>query len=134
MLRRNLSARTSPYFRALCTVDEVVGKAVYISGPKVGDLYPVRLAYPSDETKMPVVGFVVHKYSTTECLVQQHGRMSGVFSGLAVGRYNAQEDGEIDVLAPPAGSGGYAWVQAVGFAMDEDVFYVSPSMDIIIRH
>jgi hypothetical protein len=111
----------------------VVGKAVYSSGPKIGDLYQVRLADPTDETKMPVVGFVVRKPSATECIVQWSGELKDVFTGLTIGRYNAHEDGDIDKLAPVAGGSGYAWVQAVGFAMTEDIFYVDPSMDIIIR-
>ena len=133
MLRRNQSARTSPYFRALCTSAELVGRWVYSSGPKVGDLHQVRLADPSDETKMPIVGLVVKKLSETECIVQSHGRVEGVFSGLAIGRYNGWEDGEMDPLAPPVGLYGYAWVQAVGNALSDDVFYANPSMDITIR-
>lgn len=117
----------------MCTAAEAVGKTVYISGPMVGDHFQVRLSDPTDAAKMPVVGFVVKKLSADECIVQQHGQMPDVLSGLSLGRYNAQEDGDIHPSAPAVGVNGYAHVQAVGYAVAENVFFIQPSMDISIR-
>ncbi len=134
MERINSPQRQAEFFRGLCTAVETIGKMVYVSGPKVGSAVPVRLAEPEDGDKMPSIGVVVYKFSATECLVQQSGQVSGIFSGLEEGKtYKVGTSGSIQRLAPVAGVGGYAWVQFIGHAVSEDVLYLSPEMQMAKR-
>jgi len=128
------SPQRADFFRGSCIASENIGSLVYISGPKVGGLVPVRVVDPEDEAKMPSAGLIIHKFSQTECMVQQSGPVNGVFTGLEEGKtYKAGTAGVLRRLAPVAPPGGYAMVQFVGHAVAGDVFHLSPEMRLAKR-
>ncbi len=95
---------------------------VYVSGPKVGSLFQVRLADPLDDAKMPGCGIIIKKNGATECFVQLGGNVTGVFTTLEPGKtYKVGEDGEIIRVTPIPGILGYSMVQFVGIALSADV-------------
>lgn len=80
-----------------CPAGIQVSQGVYISGSLAVDLCD-----PSDSTKMPAVGFVVSKPTTTTCLVQKNNELGG-FSGLVPGTrywFDATTPGGITRVTP----------------------------------
>lgn len=58
-------------FEANCSINEVVGDAVYLSGSNT-----VAKANASDISTSPVIGFIVEKPTSTSCVVQTEGEFS----------------------------------------------------------
>lgn len=137
MRLRNATAGSDaqPVFKGSCTAAEVVGRAVYISGPESGGVFPVRLARCDDWSTMPAVGIIIEKPTTTTCYVQQVGRLpSGTVSGLERGKtYKVGYSGLLVKLAPAPGIGGFSIVQFIGLAMDSDEFHVSPDYQLKVN-
>lgn len=108
-----------------CTADETVGDLVYLSGPPVAGRDQVRRADPSNSSKMPAVGIIVHKLSDTSCWVQWLGETASIFSGLTPGKnYFVGADGKI--AATPTRHASGRFMQAVGVATSSNRFYVRP--------
>lgn len=135
MNRRRSSVEASPIVRATCTAAEVVGSLVYLAGPEVDGVIPVRLASCHDFDRMPAIGVVVAKLNDLEAHVRRWGVARGLWAGLEPGRtYKVGIDGAISRFAPAAGVVGYACVQFIGVAESGDSLCVEPEFDLKIRH
>lgn len=116
-----------------CTPAEVVGDFVYISSPKVADRDQVRKADPSDYDKLPAVGVIISKPSSTTCLVQWMGETPAIFSGLSAGElYFLGADAKLAEV-PPAPVSKDMFVQVVAVALSEDRAYVRPEGNLTLR-
>jgi len=104
---------------AVCTVAEVVGDLVYISGAKVGSDYSVRTVDNTLVTKMPAIGVIIAKPTPTKAVVQLQGETS-VFSGLTPGTtYWVGDTGQPTGTPPvPSGPGARKYWQSIGVATD----------------
>lgn len=109
-----------------CTSDEVVGNFVYLYSVDVDGIYNVRKASCDYIDKMPSIGVVIKKNSSTECFVQTSGVVRDVFSDLSFGKtYKIDNDGGITDLAPSPGVNGYSMVQFIGLSYDVDSLSLS---------
>jgi hypothetical protein len=59
--------------RANCDAADAVGDFVYVTGPSVSGRYQVTRVNVGDAAKMPAVGIIVRKQTSTRCTVQTHG-------------------------------------------------------------
>lgn len=117
-------------FEVDCPSDLQVRDWVYVTGPAVAGRYQVAKADVSDPLKVPAVGLVTEKPTSTTAVVFWEGEVNG-FSGLAPRRvYYLQPDGAI-ALTPPSGGGFY--VQRVGTALDSNVLLVALNLGLIKR-
>jgi hypothetical protein len=69
-------------FLANCLFGDLVGDVVYITGPKVGNLYQVSRVDIDDPAKAVGKGVIIEKTSSTECTVRRAGIILGVYTGL----------------------------------------------------
>ena len=113
-------------FNAECTVDEAIGNVVYIYGTKIGSLYRVRNADIDDISKMPAVGIVVRKPSSTECVVQVSGIAKSVLTGLTPNSYLFADTGSsLTQIRPSNPISGIRFIQIVAQAISDT--------DILVR-
>lgn len=70
------------FVSAACDVADAVGDCVYVLGDRVGGLYQVRKADPLNAAKMPAVGIITVKHTTTTCEVAISGLVEGTYAGL----------------------------------------------------
>jgi len=118
-------------FDADCPASIVVGDWVYSSGDIVAGVYQVAKADIADFDKLPAIGVVIEKPTTTTCVVKWEGYVD-VFAGLSAHRvYYLQQDGTINVTPPPGGAGYH--VQRVGVALDANVLLVTPNLHLTRR-
>jgi hypothetical protein len=71
---------------AFCLATDAVGDTVYIADAKVGDFYQVAKADIDDLAKMPGFGIIIHKSTSTQCIVQTSGIVRNVYTGLTPGK------------------------------------------------
>ena len=116
-----------------CTAAEDIGDFVCISGPQVSNRDQVRKADPSDYDKLPAVGVVISKSSSTTCLVQWMGETPALFSGLSAGEpYFLGADSRLAEV-PPVPTTQNMFVQVVAVALSEDRVYVRPEGNLTLR-
>ncbi len=109
-----------------CTSIEEVGRFVYLYSVDVDGTYNVRNASCDDIDKMPSIGVIIKKTSPVKCFVQTSGIVNDVFSGLVSGKtYKVDGSGDIVVLAPSPGIGGYSMVQFIGLALGDSSLNLS---------
>jgi len=122
-------ARNRPDFKlANCQAGDGVGSLVYIAGDRVGEYYQVATADPSDRDKMPAVGVIISKFTSTTCVVQTGGDVNGVYTGLTPGELLFTGDGGGLDDEMPVPSGGPRYVQTVGVSLANDVFRIAPDL------
>lgn len=124
------SALPTHAFWAACDATVTVGEWVYITGPSVSGRYQVARSDVSDYAKLPAVGVVVNKPSSTLCQVQWGGEVSGLGTLVPRRVYFLQSDSKIG-LGPPTGSGQY--VQRLGVALDESRLLVALNTSLVKR-
>lgn len=111
-----------PLFSAVCSAAESVGDGVYISGPLSGGLPTVSKVDITDPAKMPAVGIIESKSSSTECVVQTGDIIENLPFTLTTGKrvffVNAGLDSSI-----PGVAGDFA--QIAGTALDTDAILVA---------
>jgi len=113
-------------FSAQCLSSDAVGHVVYISGDKTGGFYQVTKVDIDDNNKMPALGIIVSKQSSTECTVQTSGRVESFTTGLTPNNYLFISTSSTLTQNRPANpSTGIRWIQIVAQAMS--------STDILIR-
>jgi hypothetical protein len=121
--------RSSPtIITAVCEAADIVGKFVYVRGDRVGNYYDVRTADPHAEAKMPAMGLIVSKLSTTLCRVQLSGEAKGFFTGLHPGKhvFVAADGGATQTpLTPPVGGFVFHQGPAVALAADTVMLFGS---------
>jgi hypothetical protein len=116
-----------------CSSSEAVGDFVYVSGPQVSNRDQVRKASPADYDKMPAVGVIISKSSSTTCLVQWMGETPPIFSGLSSGEtYFLGADARL-AERPPVPVSGYMFAQPIAVALAADRAYIRPENTIIQR-
>ena len=131
---RGLQLFTPQRFRADCLLSDVVGNAVYITGPVVAGVYQVSTADPQDAAKMPAVGVIVEKVSDTECFVQSVGELTDVYAGLTPGRQVFVEvGGTVGQTYPTAMVGGTVRIQYVGLALAADAVFLCPNFLLSVK-
>lgn len=113
---------------ASCEASDGVGSLVYIKGPPVGDKYTVETADPSDFNKMPAIGMIIQKPSSTECFIQFRGQVRGVYAGLTPGELLFVDDSGLLAADPPDPEAGTPkFMQNVGVSLADDVIELSPN-------
>ena len=129
--RKDLSA--SGRFYANCYASDAVGDAVYVVGDKVGDLYQVAKVDITDRNKMPAVGVIVDKLTSTECVVQVSGIWEGAFTGLTPNvPLFAGSSGQLVEARPPNPALGIQAIQSVARALSSTDVHISVTMPTIL--
>lgn len=121
------SAYTRP---ADCTVAEEVGDFVYISGDRVAGEDQVRKAIPSNDAKVPAIGVIISKPTTTTCVVQWDGETPSIFSGLTTGKTCYLGSNSKVATKPPTSLTGMI-TQIVGVAVDNDTLYLDMDSTLV---
>lgn len=119
------------FTEANCQPSDVVGDFVYISGPFSAPRWTVAKIDHNDDTKMPAIGVLIHKYTSTYCVVQWIGEVTNVYNGLTVGAVYFPTSNGI-ITHPPSTSGSnYAMVQRVGMAVASDILLLNGEINMI---
>ena len=112
--------------RANCLASDSVGNCVVITGSKIGDYYQVETMDPVLDGTDQAVAVITEKSSPTECVIQFHGLLSGVYSGLTAGkRLYVGIDGQL-THTPPSPAGGVLYLQLMGVAIDDEEVMLDP--------
>lgn len=119
-------------FNADCLAGDAVGNAVYITGDKVLGQYQVATVDPRDLLKIPAVGVIESKPSSTTCVVRYLGPLAS--SGRTpqkqqwVGLLGSLVEDKTTVTPLP---GGKVLIQQMGVALASDIILIQPQMPII---
>ena len=114
---------------ATCQATDQVGDLVHISGDSTGGLIQVTKVDITDYSKMPGVGAIVSKSSSTQCMILRYGILS--VTGLVPGKtYFVDFDGTPTATRPVAGVGQKVFVQVIGVAMDSSRLMFNPSFNL----
>jgi len=114
---------------ANCLSSDAIGDVVHISGDSVSGRVQVTKVDILDYSKMPGVGVIVSKASATDCMILRYGILN--VAGLLPGKtYFVGADGRPTNIPPVAPSGGKAFVQVVGVAMDSSRLLLNPSFNL----
>jgi len=118
---------------AECTAAESVGDIVCIADDPPNGLDIVAKADPSDFNKMPGVGIIIRKSSSTRCVVQWRGETPNLFTGLSSGEvYFVGTNSQLAEL-PPAPAGAPLFTQFMGVATAPTRFFVRPNDHMVRR-
>ncbi len=109
-----------------------VGDAVYIRGQANGH-YKVARADVGLYVKMPAIGIITQKWGFTDALVQLWGEVKNIYTGLTPGRSYFVDASGRPALTPPAPTGGRAYLQVIGVALDVGVLLVKPAESLSVR-
>lgn len=116
------------YWEADCIATDTAGDFVYITGSSVGGIRQVEKADVFDTSKMPAVGVIVLKRTTTRCVVQAFGEISAV--GLVPqARYWVGTDSRLASAFPPRPVGDIVVAQVVGVALDTTALMLRPDLN-----
>jgi len=114
-----------PILELDCPVEVVVGDLVYVAGSRVVDRVDI-----TSFAKMPCIGCVSSKTSSTKCIVKMSGFIEGVYSGLTPQKmYFVGSDGR-PAHPPPIPSLSPIFIQPIGVALDSTSLVLSPSMNL----
>lgn len=118
--------------RANCLATDEVEDCVRIRAPKSGGRFEVEKVDISVSGSLPMVAIVIKKYAATDCIIQFHGPMRGIYTGLAPNEVylvgtDARLAKEGDANYPAIGSD---FFQTVGVATSDDEFLIRPSLDV----
>jgi len=98
----------------------VVGEAVYVTGAAVGNRLQVARLDVTSSTDPPFAGVIVKDLGGGECIVQLHGTMRGILTGLTTGAfYFVDSDGTLSDT-PTVSS------HLVGQAVSDDIIIIDP--------
>lgn len=120
-------ATVTDTFDADCQATDAVGNLVY---SKADD--EVETIDITDTSKMPAVGIIWEKITSTTCVVLQFGpyEMPGLTPGT---RYYAGPLGTPTDTIPTAAPGGSAVLQVIGFALNTDELLLDPELQAHVR-
>jgi len=129
------------YFDADCPSAIAVGDFVFITGVSVGGVFQVDKAAPKSttllNTKMPALGVVLEKDTSTTCLVHTGpGIVSSTVLGVVLSpqsRYFVGFNGRISSSIPAPDAFGFALVQVVGVAVDSTKLLLAPNFHLVRR-
>jgi hypothetical protein len=117
---------------ASCLSSLSVGDFVYISGPSISGVYQVALADITDYNKMPAVGVITEKPTTTTCTLQWHGEIKNVYTGLTPHRVYFLDESARPSLSPPT-SPSTKYIQALGVALSSDTLLLTLEVQLTKR-
>jgi len=108
-----------------CLVTDVVGNFVYITGDRIESALQIETVNIEDLAKMPAIGIITEKLSSTKCRLQTSGIVEGVLSGLTPQeRYYIGTDGKATATPPEPGAGETFYIQYVGIAIASNALYL----------
>lgn len=114
---------------ANCQGTDQVGDMVYVSGDSIGGIIQVSKVDITDYSKMPGVGVIVSKSSSTQCVILRYGILSVL--GLIPGKtYFVDFNGAPTATRPVATGGQKVFVQVLGVAMDSSRMLFNPSFNL----
>ena len=117
---------------AICQPGNVVGDWVFLE--QANDPYTVDSADPSDLDKMPSVGVIVSKSTSTACKIQWRGMTEAIFTGLSIGKiYFLGSDSKLASQPPAPGVGESYYVQPVCIATSATTVDVQPDISLVKR-
>lgn len=119
-------------FVADCPVPVAVDDLVYVTGPSVLGVVQVGIVDITDRAKMPAIGIVIEKMTSTSCRVLTQGEVSSTITLIPGKRYFASDTGSITEIRPIPAVGGIAFVQPVGYAIDTNRLLFDPEKIPII--
>lgn len=119
---------------ALCLNSDIVGNLVFISADLSGSKYVVETADPTDFSKMPAIGMIISKSSSTDCVVQFRGRITGLYSGMTPGSMQFVGDTGRLVATPPVPSVSQRkFMQVMGVALGASIVGLEPDLTLARR-
>jgi len=104
-----------------------VGDVVYISGDKIGSYYQVDKADIYTIIKMPAIGVIIQKYTSTTGRILCSGEVTGIYAGLTPGKMlfvNAAS--RLDEAAPGSPTTGIVNVQPLAYSLSSDTIFLKP--------
>ena len=115
-------------FPANCLATDAVGDCVYSNLDVVAGIYQVTKVDPNDETKMPAVGLIISKSTDTDCIVKMSGLVEGIYGAMDLRKtLYVDIDGGLTQALPLALPGDRMFIQAMGMAVDDGAFVLTPS-------
>jgi len=115
--------------RANCLATDSVMDCVRITGSKVSNRFQVTKVDPTNPGEDQAIGIIIKKYDPTTCVVQFHGPMRGVYTGLAPGkRYWIDTNARLTTAIGTPAIGGVFYLQMMGVATDDEEILVDPHM------
>jgi hypothetical protein len=119
---------------ANCLASDNAGDAVYVTGDRVGTRYQVTKVDISDVTKMPAIGVILEKTSSTECVVVTSGEVEGVYTGLTAGGLLFLDAAGTIAQSPPVPAPLQTlFLQSMGIALDSSVILLAVDFRIVRR-
>jgi hypothetical protein len=116
--------------QAVCNPLVSIGDWVYIAGERAGtNVYTVDRADIMDHAKLPAVGVVTRKMTTTECEVQYGGPLTVMTVLVPHHVYFLDVAGQLTDTAPAVGN-----VQRVGVAFASDVLLIALNLMLVKRN
>ncbi len=113
LVRRRTDAREVD-----CVATDAVGDLVYVTGANA-----VTRVDPMLTAKMPAIGIIVKKPSSTRALVQFSGAMTALGTLTAGQRYYVGDSGQLSATPPPGP--GRRYVQPAGIALAPNVLMLN---------
>lgn len=120
-------------FGAWCFNTDVIGRAVYIMGPKVGALYQVTSVDYENPLRMRAIGIIVAKSTAQKCTVMTSGIISNIYTGytedhaLFVGFSGMLQDGP-----PERPSSGVRISQMMAIVLSSTDIFVCPQLPTVL--
>ena len=122
---------TGRYFKANCAGTDLVGDFVRVTGETGGDA-DVEKVDVTDPLKMPAIGVINNKLTTTTCVVVCIGELDG--TGLVAGQtYYVGTDARIAASAPTPVPPAPAVTQDIGIALTSTRIFLRLSLPRIKR-
>ena len=131
---RGLATFPRKWLRAACQPSDVIGNCVYIAGPVSGGLYTVATADPTNASKMPVVGVIMTKSSSTICRVQWLGEIDAIYTGMTIRKpLFVGLTRRLEEAPPTPPISGYAFAQSMGTVLDSGKLLLIPNFHMVKR-
>lgn len=118
---------------AECLSGDTVGKVVYIRADISAGRYVVETADPSTFSKMPAIGMIISKASSTICTVQFRGIVQGIYSGMTPGAMLFVSTTGSLVSSPPTPGPSRMFIQNMGVALGSNVVGLEPDLTLSRR-
>jgi len=120
-------------FVADCPASVVVDDLVYVTGPAISGVIQVDIVDVTLVAKMPAIGIVIEKITSTSCRVLTQGEVTPTLTLVPGKRYFAGASGSLAVAMPTPATSGIAFSQPVGYAIDTNRLLFDPEKIPIIR-
>jgi len=112
-------------FNGVCLATDAVGDFMYVSGTAKN----VAKVDITQYSKVPAVGCIINKPTTTTCVIQTSGIVEGIYTGFTPGKICvAGMNARPTSTAPTASVGGSLFIQTLGVALDTNALLVSPNV------